>query len=110
VDHQTWGDTRPSDRAGPRSVGLLSVHTSPLEQPGAGDSGGMNVYLTSLARHLCRRGITVDVFTRATGADLPPTVVLDDGLAVHPVAAGPPAASKAQLASHLCAFYLTLAS
>ena len=110
MDHQTWGDTRPSDRAGPSHVGLLSVHTSPLEQPGAGDSGGMNIYLTSLARHLCRRGITVDIFTRATGEDLPPTVVLDDGIAVHHITAGPAAATKTQLASHLCAFYLSLAA
>jgi D-inositol-3-phosphate glycosyltransferase len=107
----SWGDARPSDRAGPvRRVGLLSVHTSPLEQPGTGDSGGMNVYLTSLARHLERRGIAVDIFTRAAGADLPPTVQVSDGVAVHHIAAGPGGATKAELASHLCAFYLSLVS
>ncbi|MPZ72682.1 MAG: glycosyltransferase [Nitriliruptorales bacterium] len=110
VNHKAWGDARPSDRAGPlRRVGLLSVHTSPLEQPGAGDSGGMNVYLTSLARQLRRRGIAVDVFTRSTGTDLPPTVHLDDGVAVHHISAGPSRAAKSELASHLCAFYLTMA-
>ena len=107
MKQQHWGDDRPSDRAGPpRRVGLLSVHTSPLEQPGTGDSGGMNVYLVSLARHLGLRGIAVDIFTRSAGADLPPSVTLDDGVTVHHITAGPTAAEKAQLTSHLCAFYL----
>jgi D-inositol-3-phosphate glycosyltransferase len=69
----------------------------------------MNVYLTSLARHLSRRGIAVDIFTRATGADLPPTLQVADGIDVHHIAAGPSGASKSELASHLCAFYLSLA-
>jgi len=110
---------RPSDRAGPRDhgrpasparVGLLSVHTSPLEQPGSGDSGGMNVYLTAVARRLVARGTDVHVFTRAGGADLPPTVTTADGVAVHHLAAGPPGVPKADLASHLCAFYLGFAA
>ena len=111
MKHQIWGDTRPSDRAGPvQRVGLLSVHTSPLEQPGTGDSGGMNVYLTCLARSLSARGTAVDIFTRAAGPDLPPTVELSDGIAVHHIGAGPSGATKAELASHLCAFYLGMAA
>lgn len=110
VDADLVGDHRPSDRAGPARVGLLSVHTSPLEQPGTGDSGGMNVYLTALARRLVARGTDVHVFTRATGGDLPPTVVTDDGVAVHHLPAGPPRAAKTDLASHLCAFYLGFAA
>ncbi len=111
MKHQHWGDTRPSDRAGPvRRVGLLSVHTSPLAQPGTGDSGGMNVYLASLARSLAQRDIAVDVFTRANGADLPPVVTTADGATVHHISAGPPTAAKTELASHLCAFYLAMAS
>ena len=110
MKHQTWGDARPSDRAGPpRRVGLLSVHTSPLAQPGVGDGGGMNVYLASLARHLVAGGAAVDVFTRSVGADLPPTIRLDDGVTVHHISAGPSGASKSELASHLCAFYLAMA-
>jgi D-inositol-3-phosphate glycosyltransferase len=105
-------DERPSDRAGPcpERIGLLSVHTSPLEQPGTGDSGGMNVYLTHVARRLVAEGTAVDIFTRANGGDLPPTVALDDGVLVHHIKAGPPAARKNDLASHLCAFYLGLAA
>lgn len=107
---QDWGDSRPSDRAGPRRVGLLSVHTSPLEQPGTGDSGGMNVYLLSLAGRLAAAGVGVDIFTRAAGRDLPATVVTADGVAVHHLEAGPPGLAKDDLASHLCAFYLALAA
>jgi len=31
---------------------MLSVHTSPLDQPGTGDAGGLNVYVTDLSRAL----------------------------------------------------------
>jgi len=73
---------------GPR-VAMLSVHTSPLDQPGTGDAGGMNVYLTSLARALADAGATVDIFTRATRPDAPSVVPLADGVAVRHVHAGP---------------------
>jgi D-inositol-3-phosphate glycosyltransferase len=105
-------DTRPSDRAGPvpGSVALLSVHTSPLAQPGIGDGGGMNVFVSALASHLRAQKIEVHVFTRASGADLPPTVIVDGGVHVHHVEAGPPTLRKDDLASHLCAFYLAVAA
>ena len=116
VQDQRRADVGPR-RAGPglagpvvRRVGLLSVHTSPLAQPGTGDSGGMNVYVRALAGRLVRMGIAVDVFTRSLGADLPPTVVTDDGVAVHHLAAGAATLGKEDLASHLCAFYLALAA
>ncbi len=56
---------------------MLSVHTSPLDQPGTGDAGGMNVYVLELAHALAARGARVEVFTRATRSDVPETVVLD---------------------------------
>jgi D-inositol-3-phosphate glycosyltransferase len=93
-----------------RRVGLLSVHTSPLEQPGAGDSGGMNVAILQLSRWLGEAGVEVEVFTRAAGGDLPSTVSLADGVRVHHLAAGPPGLAKAELASHLCAFYLAFSA
>nr|WP_240675617.1 glycosyltransferase [Cellulomonas endophytica] len=68
-------------------VAMLSVHTSPLEQPGTGDAGGMNVYVLELSRALAARGARVEIFTRATSSDLPETVVLDgtdpDGRPLH---------------------------
>jgi D-inositol-3-phosphate glycosyltransferase len=103
IDARRWTDQ-------PRRIGLLSVHTSPLEQPGTGDSGGMNVAVASLAQQLAARGIGVDVFTRRSGPDLPETVILPDGVRVHHIDAGPPGARKGDLTSHLCAFYLGVAA
>ena len=60
-------------------VAMLSVHTSPLDQPGVGDAGGMNVYVTDLSRALARRGAQVEIFTRATRSDQPDVVELDPG-------------------------------
>jgi D-inositol-3-phosphate glycosyltransferase len=48
-------------------IALLSVHTCPLDQPGTGDAGGMNVYLREVARRLGEMGVEVDVFTRDAG-------------------------------------------
>ena len=50
----------------PRRVAVLSVHTSPLSQPGTGDAGGLNVYVLQTALHLARRGVEAEIFTRAT--------------------------------------------
>ncbi|WP_380161051.1 D-inositol-3-phosphate glycosyltransferase [Kineococcus sp. R86509] len=86
-------------------VALVSVHTSPLAQPGTGDAGGMNVYVVEVARQLARRGIEVDVFTRRTSSDQPPVVELADGLRCRHVDAGPyEGLDKADLPGQLCAF------
>ncbi len=77
------------DSPNPRRVAMLSAHTSPLDQPGTGDAGGMNVYVIELARRLARQGIEVDVFTRATSSALPPVVEAADGVLVRHVHAGP---------------------
>lgn len=47
-------------------LAMLSAHTSPLEPLGGGDAGGMNVYVLETASQLARRGVAVDIFTRAT--------------------------------------------
>ena len=52
----------------PGRVAVLSVHTSPLSQPGIGDAGGLNVYVLQTALHLARRGVEVEIFTRATSS------------------------------------------
>jgi D-inositol-3-phosphate glycosyltransferase len=92
------------DRSGGR-VAVLSLHTSPLEQPGTGDAGGMNVYIVQTAQRMARRGIAVEIFTRATSSDLPPTVELADGVLVRHVTAGPfEDLDKNELPAQLCAF------
>jgi D-inositol-3-phosphate glycosyltransferase len=88
----------------PRRVAVLSVHTSPLEQPGTGDAGGLNVYVVETSRRLADRGVEVEVFTRATSSDLPPSVELAPGVTVRHVTAGPyEGLSKDDLPAQLCA-------
>src|SRR3712207_1793557 len=89
----------------PRRVATLSVHTSPLDQPGAGDAGGMNVYVVEVSRRLAGRGIAVDVFTRATSSELPPVVEMSAGVTVRHVSAGPfEGLGKQELPAQMCAF------
>src|SRR6266511_2453574 len=72
-----------------RRVAMLSVHTSPLAQPGTGDGGGMNVYVYSLASALTRAGVDCDVFTRADRARQPAIVTVEPGFRVVHLVAGP---------------------
>ena len=89
----------------PRRIATLSVHTSPLEQPGTGDAGGMNVYIVEVAKRLARLGVEVEIFTRATRSDLPPAVEMAPGVTVRHVTAGPfEGLCKEELPSQLCAF------
>lgn len=88
-----------------RRVAMVSLHTSPLDQPGIGDAGGMNVYVLELSRQLAARGVEVDVFTRATSSALPPVVSTPEGVQVHHVAAGPfEGLGKSELPGQLCTF------
>lgn len=92
-------------RGRPRRIAMLSVHTSPLHQPGTGDAGGMNVYIVELARRLADLNIEVEIFTRATAGGLPPTVELAPGVLVRHVDAGPyEGLAKEELPAQLCAF------
>ncbi|MFH8366388.1 D-inositol-3-phosphate glycosyltransferase [Streptomyces sp. NPDC018031] len=96
---------RPGRFAQPRRIAMLSVHTSPLHQPGTGDAGGMNVYIVELARRLADVGIEVEIFTRATTGGLPPVVELAPGVLVRHVDAGPyEGLAKEELPAQLCAF------
>ncbi len=86
-------------------VAMISLHTSPLDQPGTGDAGGMNVYVVELAKRLAARNIAVEIYTRATSSSLPPTVQAYDGVNVHHVHAGPfEGLSKGELPGQMCAF------
>ena len=86
-------------------VAMISLHTSPLDQPGTGDAGGMNVYVIELSRRLAAQGIDVDVFTRATSSELPQVVEAFDGVHVRHVAAGPfEGLTKGELPGQLCTF------
>ena len=67
-----------------RRVAMLSVHTSPLEQPGTGDAGGLNVYVVEVSKRHARRGIEVEIFTRMTDGGLPTPAALAHGVPVTP--------------------------
>lgn len=86
-------------------VAVLSVHTSPLAQPGTGDAGGMNVYVLQSALELARRGVEVEIFTRATSSTDAPVVRVAPGVLVRNVVAGPfEGLDKYDLPTQLCAF------
>ncbi|MFL6089471.1 MAG: glycosyltransferase [Aeromicrobium sp.] len=68
----------------PKRIAMLSAHTSPLEQLGGGDAGGMNVYVLETAAGLVRRGVAVDVFTVGD----PLTIELESGVRVRAIAPG----------------------
>lgn len=86
-------------------VAMLSVHTSPLEQPGTGDAGGLNVYVAEVSKRLARRGIEVEIFTRMTDGSLPLQSELAPGVHVRNVIAGPfEGLRKEDLPGQLCAF------
>jgi D-inositol-3-phosphate glycosyltransferase len=88
-----------------RRVAMISLHTSPLDQPGTGDAGGMNVYVIELSRRLAAQGIEVDIFTRATSSALDPAVPACAGVTVRHIHAGPfEGLTKAELPGQLCAF------
>lgn len=86
-------------------VAMISMHTSPLEQPGTGDAGGMNVYVHNIATQLARQGTTVDVFTRATRPSQGEIVEVEPSYRVINVVAGPyEGLEKEDLPTQLAAF------
>jgi D-inositol-3-phosphate glycosyltransferase len=89
----------------PRRIATISVHTSPLDQPGTGDAGGLNVYVVEVARQLARRGVEVEIFTRAVCRDTPPVVELAPGVLVRNLVAGPfEELDKNSLPGQICPF------
>ena len=72
-----------------RRAAVISLHTSPLVQPGSGDSGGMNVYVRELVSALAQAGVECTTFTRADRAGLPDEVVVEPGHRVVHLEAGP---------------------
>jgi D-inositol-3-phosphate glycosyltransferase len=68
---------------------MISMHTSPLETPGVGDAGGLNVYVVEVARRLAERGLEVDVFTRRADPTVPAVVEMAERTRVVHVPAGP---------------------
>ncbi|QEC52864.1 hypothetical protein EDD80_10567 [Anseongella ginsenosidimutans] len=47
-----------------RKIAFISEHASPLALLGGIDSGGQNIYVDRVARHLSKMGYEVDIYTR----------------------------------------------
>lgn len=76
---------------------MLSLHTSPLVQPGGGDAGGMNVYVREVAAALAHGGTDTTVFVRRWNRDLPRRVEVEPGFEVVHIDAGDPHLAKEAL-------------
>lgn len=89
----------------PGRIAVISMHTSPLEQPGMGDAGGMNVYVLRTCQELARRGVDVDVYTRATRASMGEIVEVSPHFRVINIVAGPyEGLDKSELPTQIAAF------
>lgn len=78
-------------KPGRARIATLMLHTSPLEQAGRGDAGGMNIYVVESAIQIARLGIEVDIFTRRNHKDEMAPVSLAPGVQVRFLDAGPAA-------------------
>ena len=87
-----------------KRVAMISLHTSPLLQPGSGDSGGMNVYVREVASALAQAGVECTTYTRADRPGLPREVAVEPGHRVVHVPAGPFDLPKEALADELDEF------
>ncbi len=86
-------------------VAFVSMHTSPAEQAGTADAGGMNVLIRSLAEALGQQGVSVHFITRRSDPEQPDTVQMGDGVVLHHVDAGPATAlPKSLIDGHLQSF------
>jgi D-inositol-3-phosphate glycosyltransferase len=72
-------------------IAILSVHSSPLGQPGAGDTGGMSIYIRELTRELAKQGHVVDIYTRVKDPVTPEIIDLAPGARQIHIPAGEPA-------------------
>ncbi len=87
-----------------RTLAVISLHSSPLVQPGVGDSGGMNVYVRELVASLAQAGVACQVYVRRWRPDLPDEVEVEPGFRVVHVDAGAPDLPKEQLEGIVPAF------
>ena len=83
---------------------MLSLHTSPLVQPGGGDAGGMNVYVRELVAALAHGGTDTTVYVRRWRDDLPKRMTVEPGFEVVHIDAGPLGLAKEELPEIVDAF------
>lgn len=72
-----------------KKIAMISDHASPIADLGSVDSGGQNVYVAQVARHLAGMGYAVDVFTRKDAEHYPEIYDWQPGVRIIYVPAGP---------------------
>ena len=83
-------------------IATLMVHTSPLDQPGIGDAGGMNIYVAENAKRMAAMGVEVDIFTRRVNPNLADLVEFAPGVNVRHLDGGPlGSVTKEELPSYI---------
>jgi len=80
-----------------RRLAVLSLHSSPLSQPGSGDAGGMNVYVRELVSSLAQAGVDCTVYVRRWHDELAEVVDVEPGFRVVHIPAGPSELEKEAL-------------
>lgn len=78
-------------------LAMLSLHGCPLDIPGMGETGGMQVYVRELGQELGRRGVRVDLFTPQHHPPAPKVEALGPGARVIHLGDGRFQVSKAHL-------------
>jgi len=82
-------------------IATVMVHTSPLDQPGIGDAGGMNIYVLESAQRMAAMGVDVDIFTRRTESESPDVIEISKGVRVRYFDCGHGHLTKEQLPTHI---------
>lgn len=91
--------------SGPVSrVAVLSMHTSPLHQPGSGDGGGLNVYVREITAAMAHLGVDCDIYVRRTDYSQPDVVEMEPGMRVIHIDAGAPSLAKDDLPAVVAPF------
>ncbi len=82
-------------------IATLMVHTSPLDQPGIGDAGGMNIYVLESAQHMAAMGVQVDIFTRRTDIQTPEIIEISKDVRIRHFDCGHGHLTKEELPAHI---------
>ena len=72
-----------------KKIAFISEHASPLAVLGGVDSGGQNVYVAEICKHLSQLNYSIDIYTRKDSEDLPETLIWMPHIRVIHVKAGP---------------------
>ncbi len=86
-------------------IAMLSVHSCPVGNLGAKDTGGMSVYIRELARELGRQGHLLDIYTRVHDPQDPQIINLgENARLIHLTAGGDEALSRLAVYPYLPEF------